>query len=302
MNRNALIEKLNDAETLANGPISKRLLAVGFRYLSFQWLKRIVYPLVKKGKLSNAQLFFGQNMKVKLPAGSDLFLLGAKTHVSEIRLAKFLINHLESDMHFLDIGAHFGYFSMLAAALTGKNGKVVSLEASRNIYQILSSNTAKCTQCKAIHAAAGPSNGMVRFYDFPLLFSEYNTIEKDQYTNESWKSSIQAEETEVNMYSLNALIDQENINPSIIKIDVEGAEAKVLQGLDLTSSQKPIIIFEYIKNKPQEGLESVLNEYATYYELRLMNEFGEAGEVIDLKNSEQLQKLMDSENLILLPR
>ena len=302
MNRNALIEKLNDAETLANGPISKRLLTVGFRYLSFQWHKRIVYPLVKKGKLSNAQLFFGQHMKVKLPAGSDLFLLGAKTHISEIRLAKFLINHLESDMHFLDIGAHFGYFSMLAAALTGKNGKVVSLEASKNIYQILSNNTANCTQCKAIHAAAGPSNGTVRFYDFPLLFSEYNTIEKDQYINESWKSSIQAEETEVNMYSLKTLIKQENIKPSIIKIDVEGAEAKVLQGLDLTSSQKPIIIFEYIKDKPQEGLESVLNEYAAYYELRLMNEFGEAGEVIDLKDSVQLQKLMDSENLILLPR
>ena len=302
MNRNALIEKLNDAETLANSPISRRLLTVGFRYLSFQWHKRIVYPLVKKGKLSNTQLFFGQHMKVKLPAGSDLFLLGAKTHVSEIRLAKFLINHLESDMHFLDIGAHFGYFSMLAAALTGKNGKVVSLEASKNIYQILSNNTANCTQCKAIHAAAGPSNGTVRFYDFPLLFSEYNTIEKDQYINESWKSSIQAEETEVNMYSLKTLIKQENIKPSIIKIDVEGAEAKVLQGLDLTSSQKPIIIFEYIKDKPQEGLESVLNEYAAYYELRLMNEFGEAGEVIDLKDSVQLQKLMDSENLILLPR
>ena len=302
MNRNALIEKLNDAETLANGPLSKRLLAAGFRYLSFQWHKRIVYPSLKKGKLCDAQLFFGQSMKVKLPAGSDLFLLGAKTHVSEIRLAKFLIRHLEPGMHFLDIGAHFGYFSMLAAALTGKNGNVLSLEASKNIYQILRGNTASFTQCKAIHAAAGPSNGTVQFYDFPLLFSEYNTIEKDQYANESWKSSVQAEETEVNMYSLKTLINQENINPSIIKIDVEGAEVKVLQGLDLKSSKKPIIIFEYIKDKPQEGLESVLNNYAEHYELRLMNESGEAGEIIDLKDSGQNQKLMDSENLILLPR
>lgn len=302
MNRNALIEKLNDAETLANGPMIKRLLAAGFQYLSFQWHKRIVYPILKKGKLCNAQLFFGKSMKLKLPAGSDLFLLGAKTHVSEIRLAKFLINHLQSDMHFLDIGAHFGYFSMLAAALTGKNGKVLSLEASRNIYQILSANTANCKQCKSINAAAGPSNGKVRFYDFPLLFSEYNTIEKDQYINESWKSSIQAEETEVEMYSLKALIKQEDIKPSIIKIDVEGAEVKVLQGLDLASSLKPIIIFEYIKDKPQEGLESILQEYAAYYELRLMNETGNAGEIIDLKDSGQVQKLMDSENLILLPR
>lgn len=302
MNQNALIHKLNQAEVLANGSIVKRLQAAGLKYFGFQWHKRVTYPLTQKGKIGNTKLFFDQKMKVKLPAGSDLYLLGAKTHTSEIRLAKFLINHLKKGMHFVDIGAHFGYFSLLASRLIGSTGKVISMEASTNVYNILKANTENLLQNTAINAAAGALDGRVSFYDYPLLYSEYNTIEEDQYNNESWNKSIEVQKTEVDMYSLKTLIKAHNILPSIIKIDVEGAEAKVLQGLDLNTDQKPIIIFEYIKEKPQEGLKEVLKKFENKYELRLMSKDGLPGQLIDLSSSKHQESFMDSENLILFPR
>ena len=93
MNRKVLIENLERAAYLAKGSFTKRLLNKGLNYLYYQWYKRLIYPITKKGSPSSAALFFGKSMQVHLPAGSDLYLLGAKTHASEIRLAKFLINN-----------------------------------------------------------------------------------------------------------------------------------------------------------------------------------------------------------------
>jgi FkbM family methyltransferase len=301
MNRQVLIDKLDLAEALAEGPITNRFFASGLNYLSFQWYKRVVYPLLKKGKLTKTALFFGQQMLVKLPAGSDLYLIGAKTHPSEIRLAKFLIRHLEPGMQFLDIGAHFGYFSLLAANLVGPEGKVISLEASKHMFHILEKNTDQNTQNLSIHAAAGDTDGEITFYDYPLIYSEYNTIEGDQYNNDEWNKNIPVEKTAVKMYSLDTLITEQKIQPKVIKIDVEGAETKVLQGLSKSSKIKPIIIFEYIKAKPQDGLVELISEIADRYKLHLMDADGNVGHVINLEDKDQLSSMMDSENLILRP-
>src|SRR5919108_3257267 len=52
-------------------------------------------------------------------------------------LAKLLRHHLHQGDTFLDVGAHFGFWSLFAARLVGPSGRVVCCEPSPDVYQIL---------------------------------------------------------------------------------------------------------------------------------------------------------------------
>jgi len=44
---------------------------------------------------------------------------------------------------FVDVGAHIGYFSMIAASLVGSNGRVYSFEGNSSLFPTLRSNAAQ---------------------------------------------------------------------------------------------------------------------------------------------------------------
>lgn len=75
-------------------------------------------------------------MNIALPASTDIYLTGGKSHDSEIRLAKFLIKNLNQGDNFVDIGAHYGYFTLLGAHLVGKGGRVF-FEPGKSTYSLL---------------------------------------------------------------------------------------------------------------------------------------------------------------------
>lgn len=298
MEEKKLLIALKKAQALAEGAFWRRFLFRPSSYLQFQWHKRLIYPSSKQGQIKPTALFFGANMLIDLPAGSDLFLLGAKTHPSELRLAHFLINHLKPGMQFVDVGAHFGYFSLLASHLTGPSGRVLSMEASPTVFNMLQKNTSSKDQIVAIHKAAGASNGEITFFEYPLRFSEYNTTEASIYEGEAWYQDVQETQHQIEVCTLESVLEAHQCTPNLIKIDVEGAEVKVFQGLQLKSlDSKPIIIFEYIKSKPQKGLNAFLKEIEPIYSLNRITSTGQ----LELTTLQEDATFLDSENLVLLP-
>jgi FkbM family methyltransferase len=243
-----VLKKLDKIESLARATKLRRLFNSPIRYL-FGILHRIlIYPISKKGKMVNVNTFFGSPMKVLLPSGMDLYLLGGKSHDSEIRLAKFIIKSLDKGNSFLDVGAHYGYFSLLAASIVGPNGKVRSIEASKSTFNVLSRNVKSSSNIKAFNIAISNRKEQLDFYEYPLLYSEYNSLDADQYDNSRWAKSVTPNVIKIEAVPLDDFIHLHGFQPDFIKIDVEGVEDKVVTGMKnlLRSTKKLIISMEYI--------------------------------------------------------
>lgn len=241
-----LKQQLEKVERLATAGKIARLAHSPLRYVRAMLLQHCFYPITKRGSLKKAGLFFGVDMEVLLPAATDIFLTGGKTHSSELALAKYVIANLKEGQTFLDVGAHFGYFTLLAGQVVGSAGHVVGVEPAKGSFELLSRNTHAEGNIKVLHNAVSDKNEVVRFYEFPIRYSEYNAIDVSKFENEAWMKKYQPEETEVQAVTLDGLMEQ-GIVPDMIKIDVEGAEVQAISGgRHLWEQHAPIVIMEYL--------------------------------------------------------
>jgi len=111
----SLQDQFEKVENLAKGSKLRRLLQNPSKYIFAIFARKVIYPLFKRGIKQKTKLFFGKKITVTLPAGSDIYLTGGKAHDSEIRLTKFILKNLAQDDVFIDVGAHFGFFTRLAS-------------------------------------------------------------------------------------------------------------------------------------------------------------------------------------------
>lgn len=235
------------AEQKARSTKLNRLLTSPLKYPLLMGFNKVIYPISKRGVLVHAKTFFGIRMKTLLPAGTDILLNGIKSHDSEIRLTKFLTRHLKAGDTFVDVGAHYGYYALLASTLTGDKGHVYAIEASAHSYELLKTNTAPLKNIHAYHNAAGEASGEIVFYEYPGPLAEYNTIIEGAYTDKKWFKNVKQTINRVQTLVLDTLIASNPITNTIIKIDVEGGELSVLKGLSKTLAERDFtIVTEYL--------------------------------------------------------
>jgi len=252
MNTETLLAQLYNVENLAAAGKWTRMRKQPLKYFKAILFRELVYKKSKKERRETVTTFFGARMHILLPSSTDIYLTGGKSHESEIRLAKFLIKNLKQSAVFLDIGAHYGYFSLLASRLVGDAGKVISIEAAPATFQILHQNKLRVNNIFDFNLAASDESGHLSFFEFPNLYSEYNTLDIAQFENEPWFAANAPTEIRVPAVVLDDFLIQENIAPQIIKIDVEGAEYKVLKGAShFLQNHASIIVMEYLS--PERG-------------------------------------------------
>lgn len=244
---NQIWNDLLKAEQKARSTRVHRLLKRPLKYPMLMGFNKVAYPILKRGVVVNAKTFFGVRMKTELPAGTDILLNGIKSHDSEIRLTKFLTRHLKAGDTFIDVGAHYGYYALLAATLTGDTGHVYAIEASAHSFELLKANTAPLKNITAYHNAAGEAPGEIVFYEYPGPLAEYNTIIEGAYTDKKWFKNVKQTINRVQTLVLDTLIASNPMTNTIIKIDVEGGELSVLKGLSKTLAERDYtIVTEYL--------------------------------------------------------
>ncbi|MFI5196734.1 MAG: FkbM family methyltransferase, partial [Chitinophagales bacterium] len=245
MIKEKLQEQLNKVEYIARLSKPRRLLHAPLRYTEAIFFREVIYPWKKKEILKTVPVFFDKQMLVGLPAATDIFLTGGKSNESIIRLARFLINIFNDGDHFLDIGAHYGYFSLLASVLTSPSGKVYSFEPTSGTYHILALN-ADNTNISCFREAISDKPGSLTFFEFPNLYSEYNTTNANQFKNKKWYSDYNPIEITVIAQTIDN-ITASGFTPKVIKVDVAGAEYKVIRGgINYFTENSPLIIMEYL--------------------------------------------------------
>jgi FkbM family methyltransferase len=169
----------------------------------------------------------GRLRGMKWIIGSGVFSCWLGCYESEKQ--KAFIKQIKLQDIVYDIGAHVGFYTLLASKLVGDRGKVYAFEPlPRNIFYLkkhISLN--KLKNVEIIEAAVSDKEG------------EENFLEGDSYTS---KLDSRGSFT-VKTISLDNLIKNKKIlPPNVIKIDVEGAELKVLLGAkDIIEKYKPVI-------------------------------------------------------------
>jgi FkbM family methyltransferase len=167
-----------------------------------------------------------------------------------------LRQHVKAGMHLLDIGAHIGLFSAACSQLAGPQGKIICFEPTPGTFSVLK-ETLRLNHCEnvtALQAAVGDKEGTATFYVGSLSGSNTNSLVK----NESVK---EFSEYDVRLVTIDGIVSQYSLKPSLIKIDAEGAELDVLKGGARTfTDHKPVLILglhpAFIKKKG-DSLEAI---------------------------------------------
>ena len=129
----------------------------------------------------------------------------------------------------IDIGAHSGYYTLLASALVGKNGSVWAFESEPINAGFLRQHTLlnHCTNVRVEEIAVSNANGHSRF----------------RFGTGSGTGRLDANgDVEVRTVQLGDFCSSRGIRPSALKIDVEGGELAVLEGAaELIYATRPVI-------------------------------------------------------------
>ena len=135
---------------------------------------------------------------------------------------------------FVDVGANIGYFTLLAARRVGPTGRVIAVEANPRTFRLLEANVRLngCANVALHHVAAGEAAG------FATLFErEAGNAGGDQvdFTGDG----------KIEVKRLDALVGEQPVR--LIKLDIEGAEAKALRGASglLERADAPDLVFEF---------------------------------------------------------
>lgn len=225
----------------------ERFLSSPIKYSISVLYRESLYPLINKDIEVKASTFFDLDMVLLLPASIDIYLLGGKSDDSEIRLSKYLIQILNSDDIFFDIGAHFGYFSLLAHALLNDQGKIYAFEPASSSFDILKKNCVDKNNITITKKLVSNTSSPKEFIEFPNQYGEYNTSYIDQFKSELWFSEKHIKRELGEATTLDDFIRTNGIVPNFIKIDTEGSEHDIIYGASNTlSSNECTISMEFV--------------------------------------------------------
>ena len=147
---------------------------------------------------------------------------------------------------FVDVGAHIGFFSLLASSLVGSQGKVYAFEADATLFQTLHSNALEYPWL--VPSLRAVWNKTVR------QLSETHGKPENQ-AGESWlQSENEGHTTSVQAISLDDWHESVGSPPiRLIKIDAEGSEPFILEGARrMIASTRPYLIIELNHNLLRE--------------------------------------------------
>lgn len=158
----------------------------------------------------------------------------------ELNLTRRMLEHARSGGLLADVGANYGYYSLLWAGARPDN-HVVAFEASPRNCQGLHGNirvNGLISQIAVQEVAVGKTIGRVQFTVDPDGQGSWSGISDGKVSNA----------IDVPLITLDAFFDQSEVI-AVLKIDVEGADAWVLQGARELLQQRRIQRIYFEQNK-----------------------------------------------------
>ncbi len=213
--------------------------------MSFFLLKRnIVYPkiLLTNFKVKNSDGLFICRDNIDLDIVSESFEFGIRKYFKKFKGGVFI-----------DVGANIGKYTVMISNQINSRGKIISIEPHPGNFQLLKKNI-EINDCKNViplNLACWDKKDLIKLFsheNHPLLASAIKQSTKY---------------IEVDAEPLDDILDKLNIkNVDFIKLDVEGAEEKVLNGMKkILKAGKTKIIFEAWNDEYLLACKKILETY-----------------------------------------
>jgi len=181
---------------------------------------------------------------------------------------RFIIKTLKKNDTVLDIGAHIGYYTVLAAQAVGLKGKVIAFEPGPENFTLLKKNIElNChmnTQC--VQKSVSDKNQTV-----DLFLNPKNKGDHRMYAFEEQGSKIS-----IQSITLDDFFCERELKINFMKIDVQGVEWRVFEGAKRFLNENPAItiLMEFWPDgilmsggDPEELLQNLRNWGFEFYKL-----------------------------------
>jgi FkbM family methyltransferase len=160
-------------------------------------------------------------------------------------LTAVIIHALRPGMTFVDVGAHYGYHSLVASRLVGPSGTVVAIEPARGVLPLLRANTAAAPNITVEPVAACATTGPVVLSDFGPGDSALSTILGTARVPPAERARLRADAYPVDGVALDEYLLGRGIRPDFVKLDAEGAELDILSGMErILDEVGPVVTME----------------------------------------------------------
>lgn len=191
-------------------------------------------------------LILETDVKFRIRTVFDFFVF---SNVWERQLEKAF--EWKKGMRFLDIGAHIGRYTVRAGLNIGDEGRVIAVEPNSENFKLLVENLRlnSLQNCTPLNIAAYSSDTQLPLY--MGVDSAKNSIKED--TGKGY-CTVQAKTLD------HVLADAGLDGVDLIKIDVEGAEYDVLEGLENTLRRgSPVIVVEVLEQDARRIIQYMHN-------------------------------------------
>ena len=183
-----------------------------------------------------------------LSQGADIFFRVTQTILTtgiwEVTETGYMNNHLKPGDVFVDVGAHVGYYTLLAAKLVGESGKVIAVEPNPPTIVRLERDIALNPFRNIVvrKVACTDKETTLKFFQAPVENTGESSINKS--------NAREGAEISVPGVPLDKIVQELGIKRvDLVKIDVEGAEMSVLGGMtDIIATYHPKVAIELKDN------------------------------------------------------
>jgi FkbM family methyltransferase len=196
-------------------------------------LSNLMWRIVKRvvgGRLRIAPTFTGGRLLVDVAdfIGGYIYYFG----VWEPHLSALITSRLNAGDVFCDVGANIGYYTLLAAPIVGRSGKVVAIEPSGASFETLQRNV----RLNAVNNVRMVNVAVSEKPDTLTLYSRRGN--QGATTTLITRGFVPLER--VSALPLGSILrPDEKDRLRLIKIDVEGAEGPIMQNLFETIDEYP---------------------------------------------------------------
>ncbi len=153
----------------------------------------------------------------------------------ETEVTKAIQNTVEPGQCVVDVGANIGYFTLLLAKKVGSQGRVIAFEPFSVVYEVLEKNVALngYGNVTLVNKAVAGRSAAVGFSHVGTdLLSSIERIVPDSLNH-------------VSAVSLDDYFGPVHRRVDFVKVDVEGAELSVLEGMQgILQNDHPILLIE----------------------------------------------------------
>jgi FkbM family methyltransferase len=209
-------------------------------------MRAIQHALTQPIRRSAVPVLAGNGRGLRVRVGESFFRVASR---SERRIENLLLELLKPGDVFYDVGANIGWYSLLAARRVGRDGQVFAFEPQLEnaFYAQRNAQTNGFEQMVVVPVAVTDTDGAVPFVVRGSCESRLDDgAPRSQAERRAPSDQTLQVHTTVPAVTLDNLVRSSSLPPpTVVKIDVEGAEAHVLHGMrEVLRAVRPTVIIE----------------------------------------------------------